>query len=63
MMKIESRWPLVVRKPTGGTLPVTSAFSEDVVPWAMWWVSASISGSDIPSCSASRVSTSSTPRE
>ena len=63
MMKIESRWPLVVRNPTGGTLPVTSAFSDDVVPWAMWWVRLSMSGSERPSCPASSSSTSRTPRE
>jgi hypothetical protein len=34
MMKIESRCPIVVRNPTRGTLPVTRAFSDDVVPCA-----------------------------
>jgi hypothetical protein len=63
MMKIESRCPTVVRKPTGGTLPMTSALSDEVVPWAMWWVSASISSSVMPSCSARATRTSITPWE
>ena len=63
MMNSESRWPTVVMNPTSGTLPVTSAFSEDVVPCAMWWVSASIASTVVPSCSARPANTSMTPWE